>query len=49
MDNVEIYHPDIPHTIETPVVRPRKWYDDRGFAKGWRLWPPKTDKKKETE
>jgi hypothetical protein len=44
-ENVQIYHPDIPHTTEAPVTRSRRWYDGRGFDKGWRLWPPKTDKK----
>jgi hypothetical protein len=42
---VQLYHPDIPHTKDQPVIRSRKAYDDRLKKKGWRMWPPKTPKK----
>lgn len=47
MDQVQIYHPDLPATKEKPVTRPRSLYKDRMYDKGWRIWPPKENKEKE--
>ena len=45
MDNVQIYHPEIPHTKDKPAVVSRKGYDTVWREKGWRLHPPRETKK----
>ena len=41
MPNIQMWHPNVPGTKESPVTRTRRQFDDSFKAVGWRLWPPK--------
>lgn len=49
MEQIRMYHPDVPHTKETPVVRSKKQYEAVWKDKGWKLWKPSTAKSTKKE